>query len=125
MFLSTFVADTILLTPTSVTNFTSALAVFTLGIFIYLRNRKDPVHQLAFAMALFLGFWAMSSTLSDVMHEPGPALFWARMSIIGPYFFPAFFLIFSYQFPVPNGRMRWWKAALILLPSFVAMALLN
>lgn len=125
MLLSTFVADTILLTPTSVTNFTSAVAVFTLGIFIYLRNRKDPVHQLAVLMAVFLGFWAMASTLSDVMHEPGPALFWARVSIIGPFFFPAFFYVFSYQFPVPNGRLRWWKAALILLPSFIVLALIN
>lgn len=122
---SAVVADNILLAPTQITNLTSAVAVFALGLFIYLRKPKDAVNLLAFVMSLFLGFWAMSSTLADVMHEAGPALFWTRVAIIGPFFFPAFFLIFTYYFPVPSGRMRWWKAALILLPSLVVLMLVN
>ncbi len=125
MSLSSIVANTILLAPTQITNLTSAVAVFTLGLFIYLRDRRNLVHRLALAMAMSLGFWAMSSTLSDVMHEPAPALFWARASIIGPFFFPAVFLIFSYYFPKANGRMRWWKAALILLPSLLVLSVLR
>lgn len=122
---SIFFTSNVLLTATSVTNFVSGVAVFGLGYFIYLRGKENAANQMALLVAIFLSFWALSSTLSDVMHSPRPALFWAQLAIIGPYFFAAYFLIFSHLFPAPSGRLGWRKAAVIMLPSVVVCTLVT
>lgn len=121
--MSSFFTTTILLTPTSIINFLSASAVLALGILMYVRDRKSQANHLALWVALSLAFWAIVSTLSDVMHEPGPALLWAQVAILGPYFFGAFFLLFSHYFPTPSGRLTVLKTALIMAP-IIAVSLL-
>lgn len=113
----------ILLTQTSVVNFFSAIAVILIGIVVYTNNRKSVSHRLFLIVALFLGFWAFSSTMSDVMHAPKPAMFWARLAIVGPFYFPAYFLIFTHFFPKPNGTMSNRKAMLIMLPAIIVSLL--
>lgn len=122
---SIFSTASVLLTPTSIINFTSALAVLGLGYFIYSRDRGSVANQLSLLVAIFLAFWALSSTLSDVMHSPRPAMIWAQLAIIGPYFFAAYFLLFSHVFPTPSGRLGWLKATMIMLPSLAVCMLVT
>lgn len=103
-------------------NFTSAISVLILGWYIFSRNKKDVSSQLTLLIAVFLAFWAFASTMSDVMRSTEPALFWAQIAIIGPFFFPGFFLIFSYHFPTQRKRMSVFRAFLLMLPALVAMA---
>jgi len=113
----------VLVTMTSVINFCASITITALGIVIFISGKKNPINQLFMLFSLFLGFWTLSSTLSDVMHAFEPALFWAQLSILGPFYFPAFFLIFSHFFPKPSGRLPAFKAILILLPSIIVSLL--
>jgi len=94
-----------------------SLAVLGLALFVIMRNRDRRINQLFGGVVLSLAVWIMASSMSDLSavlwENEIQALFWARAAIIGPFFFCAFFLYFTYFFPHDGHGLSKLKTALI------------
>ncbi len=121
--LSTLLSTPTLVTLTSIVNFSVAFLAFAIGALVLWRDKRSPINQLFFLVAFNTGFWTFSSTMADVIHTDSGALFWAQMAIIGPFFLSAGFLVLSYYFPQKVANLSLPKAALIFLPSIIALFL--
>ncbi len=73
----------------------------SLGFYILVRERPNKVSVAYFCMVMSLSFWVFASAFSDISTDLVSALLWARLAIVGPFLFPAFFVYFSYYF---SGR---------------------
>ncbi len=76
------------------------ITISSVLLFIYLisKNLTNKVN-LAFLYYLIASLlWIISNLLTDISKVESWALFWSRMTIIGPSFMPAFFLIFLLTF---------------------------
>lgn len=113
----------LLLGPVQCINLVSALGALSIGIFVYMKDRSSITNRLFLAIAVSLCLWTATSTLSDVMHLHSSALAWARLALLGPFWFSGLVHIFSYQFP-EQRHISLQRIALIMGPSVLIMPLL-
>ncbi|MBI4992259.1 MAG: hypothetical protein HZB99_03505 [Candidatus Harrisonbacteria bacterium] len=100
-----------------------SLGLLGLGLFVIVRNRQRRINQLFGAVVLSLVGWIVSSSLSDLSPNEWWALFWARGAIIGPFFFCASFLYFTYFFPRDGRSLSKLKTAIIFGIPVLALIL--
>ena len=108
---------------TVIINFVSAVLITTLGFFVLHHDRRNKHNQLFALMTVSLAFWIFASTVSDLVHEPAQALYFADMAIIGPFFFICLLFFFSHAFPTPRKPMKRWLALAVALPPFLTLPL--
>lgn len=104
----------------SIIQFLTALIILILGFLVYKRASSLSVKRIFLLMCISLAFWVFCSTSADVSRSYLYALFWTRMAIIGPFFFAAFFLLFSYYFP-NKDQISIRKVFFIILPPFLTL----
>lgn len=76
----------------------AALLVFFLGCFIFLTDRKSKTNILFLLETLVIFLWLTSDFTLAVIHIPGRAYFWAKVSYVGVIFIPVFFFHFTLSF---------------------------
>ena len=73
----------------------------SLGIFVYLKNRKDIVNKTFLGITLSVGAW-LSGILVIIKMDPAFSLFGGRLAFTGASLIPVFSLLFSFHFPKPD-----------------------
>lgn len=88
-----------MLTFTNYLSIISFSITFLLSVYTYLSNRRSETHKI-FSFFLFLvGFWVFTNFMVDISRSEVEALFWVRLTIVGPIFIPPILLYFSEAFP--------------------------
>ncbi len=80
--------------PYAITSYTTALATFVVGLYIYLRDKNTYLNKVFFYYSLSIASWAFLTAYHAMVSVPGVALFCAKMMHIAVSFIPAFFLYF-------------------------------
>jgi hypothetical protein len=95
-----------------------ALAIlinFGMGIFIYLRNRKEPIHRIFFALATSLSIWCLCIFL-DLYYvnyrQPVVFNFTDRLAYVSGLFIALFFYLFSFLYPYKSSSF--FKSAVLV-----------
>jgi len=70
---------------------TILLACF-LGLVIFFQNFKSRKNRILSVLSFLVAFWTLSVLMADLSKSHSIALFWTKMSIIGPALI-AFFLL--------------------------------
>lgn len=74
--------------------FTSLLAL-VLALFVFIANPRKGVNRSLAALLLSIFLWLVTNLATNLSADPRLALFFARMTLIGPLFFTFFFMIFT------------------------------
>jgi len=84
----------------------TSIASFTLGCFVYFKNRKAFLNKIWFLLSLSIAIWNFGYFKSLVASSEGQALFWSRYFLYGgAIFIPAFFVHFVLSFlGIHKGR---------------------
>lgn len=97
---------------------TTATTLFSLGIFVYLKNREGKVNQAFSIFVLSAAIWSFGEARLIVARDENSAIFLARLLHSGVIFIPACFLHFIFELLDIKGRkQRILKAAYMF--SFV------
>jgi PAS domain S-box-containing protein len=103
----------------SVLLFLSLFLCLSLGIFIYLKDRKSAINQ-SFAMILIcVSFWSATFLIFSSLRSPAWVLFWRRTTPIGSALVAGYFYYFSLVFPKDHIPLSRWQKFLILSPGYV------
>ncbi|MDZ7798489.1 MAG: ATP-binding protein [Patescibacteria group bacterium] len=79
-----------------------------LALIIYFRRRKNPANITLSLITLAGLIWIFTNLMVDESTSNNSALFWSRMTILGPIFIPALFLLFTNYFPQKNKvKIKW------------------
>ncbi len=98
-------------------------SILFLGLLIVLKNFRRITNKLLFCLCLSLSFWIFSVYMADFSSAIEKALFWTKLSIVGPIFTFPFLVWFSYIFPEENKKLNLKKILLLFLPSFLLLLL--
>jgi signal transduction histidine kinase len=72
----------------------NGIASSIFGLFVYLKNPKNPSNRLWVLFASAVAFWSYSYFLWQISTESSQALFWCRSLMLGAIFIPVTFLHF-------------------------------
>ncbi|MEA3293034.1 MAG: ATP-binding protein [Patescibacteria group bacterium] len=78
----------------ALTGLINAIASTLLGVFVYLRNRKQINNQLFFLFCLSMAIWSYAYFFWQTSSIEFFALFWCRALMVGAIFIPIFYLHF-------------------------------
>lgn len=85
---------------------TTAATLVSLGIFVYLKNRKGKVNQAFAIFVLSAAIWSFGESLLIVAQNERSAIFLARLLHSGVIFIPACFLHFIFELVDIKGRRQ-------------------
>ena len=105
--------------------FFTALAIASLGIFVYARGNTNPTNRIFCVLTLLLAGWALLFFLSNTTFDYQRAIFWNRMIYAISCFIPLLALYFSYYFPYLSEKMTIlrWTVPLSLAVIFASLSL--
>ncbi|MCD6270658.1 hypothetical protein J7J23_02700 [bacterium] len=97
------------------------VAVFNLflGIFVFLKDRKNNINKVFLALTACLAFWALSLLILYLKTGEKHLNFWSNTVFWGPSFLIAFLLYFSLIFPENKKKISRKATILIFTPSFI------
>ena len=82
----------------------SAIFVFSLGIFVFLKNRKSDLNILFSLFCLSITIWLFGTFMMFISKSDKEAIFWDRFVYIGVVFVPVFMYHFSIIFSKIKGQ---------------------
>ncbi len=85
----------------------TAVASLGLGAFVYSKNRLGLVNRVWLRLCLATSLWAWASSRMMESSQIGWAFLWARLSLVGLSFVPAFFLRLSRVLVNGEGEASW------------------
>ena len=98
----------------------NALVTFLPALYIYLKNRKNPLYRsfalFSFTVALWGGFYA----LWQIQTSKSPALFFMRLEMVPCYFIPFSFLWFVLTL-IEHPKRRGFLWFCLLVPAFFCL----
>lgn len=97
----------------------ATLATLFLGGFVLFNNIKNKINKVFSMFALWAAFWVFSVMMADFSKSLESALFWTRMSIVGPAIFSPLLVYFSYIFPSEREKIGFQKIILLFFPVFI------
>ncbi len=102
----------------------TGVLVALLGLLVLLNNPKAVPNRLFFGFALATMAWIGANLAASLSADPGVALLWSRLAVIGGAMVPYAMLLFALDFPRRTPVRRYLKAAAVLPPFlFVVTAL--
>lgn len=94
-----------ILHPYVATAFLTSFVTFGVGIFVFIKNRKSPVHQSFLWFSLAIWQWSFFTALEGIQTSYSWALFLGRFCHIGVMLIPVFFYYFTLKI---TGRVKRW-----------------
>jgi signal transduction histidine kinase len=94
---------------------------FLLGLFVYLKNKKEDLNQIWFFLSVSIAIWSYGVVRSITAPDKAAALMWARIDHVGAILIPVMFLHFVYEILRYSRRreyVRWFYCL-----SFVLMGI--
>lgn len=104
-------------------NIVTIFALVVLTLIVFLKDRKNKIHQIFAAISFCIILWIVSSFLADGALTEQTALFWAKMAIVGPFLVCPLFLYFGFIFPKGKSPLQKRHLLLIFIPPILALAL--
>ncbi len=101
----------------------SSITVISLGVMVYLNNRKSRVNVSFFAFCLSLFFWLFFAFLGIISDDYYTSLLFYKICFVGITFIPSTFYHFAYVFVGGTSRRR--IAGLYILSALFAASLLS
>lgn len=98
------------------------LANLTLGLFVYLQNRKNPTSIGFFLLAASIAFWSLSAFMVRDRVVSG-VFFWDNFIFVWSTLIPLFFLLFAFVFPRARGRFLGGYRAVFIVPAIFFLIL--
>lgn len=90
-----------------------------LGLFIFLKDRKNEINK-SFSILLFLiSFWAFSFLMFVFVRSPEWVLFWRRITPCGSALIAGYFLYFSIVFPKGKTPLSFFQKIFVLGPGYI------
>lgn len=88
------------------------VAIFLLGLFVYLDNRRHIINKIFFALTLATVWWICAVLVATSSADLQLMLFARRLAFGGASFIAFFIYCFSYLFPRPNigYTFQFWPA---------------
>jgi signal transduction histidine kinase len=80
----------------SVSCILTAIICISLGIFVYIVNRKSIINKRFAIVSLLIGIWCLFSFLTSIIDSKESALFWGRLVYMAAFFAPAAFVHFVF-----------------------------
>ncbi len=97
-----------------------------LGSLVILNNPRSIINRIYTTFVFFIGFWIFSNLVVDLATTNRTALFWSKLTLIGPIFIAPLFLHFVERFPQKKDPKDKTKVPRILkyLPSLLFLPLI-
>jgi len=89
-----------------ISNFITALLNLFLGIFVYLKNRKNKINITFALMNISVAVWAFGFAMAIIAPNKDWGFFWVRVLNIGSILIPVFFLHFVFSLLNLDKRKR-------------------
>jgi signal transduction histidine kinase len=82
----------------AITGLVNAIGSVLLGLFIYLKNRKDKINQTFGLLCLSIALWSFPYYIWQISNTERAAFFWSRALMVGAIFIPVTYLHFVFTF---------------------------
>ena len=99
----------------------SLILALVLGILVLKRNGGNRRNVIFFALTISLVVWTTMLLVTDTTKNNSVALFYGRLSLVGPIFIPYLILLFSHYFPYSNTHWTKIRHILLLIPVFTIL----
>lgn len=96
-----------------------------LGVIVIVNNVRSVLNWSFFAMSLMVAFWILANLLTDGAQTIDRALFWSRMTLVGPTISIALALYFCLNFPSHSNKVDLKKLILLALPPVIILFFVN
>lgn len=98
-------------------SFISSVILFSLGVYVFSRNQKSPLHRVFLFLTLTASWWAFTEFMLRYPLPYADAYLWMRLSAFWV-FVPALSLNFVWIFTRPSGQKPgWWVYPFIYAPA--------
>lgn len=81
--------------PYVVTGYLTAVTTLIIGLFVFLKNKKSPIHRAFLIYSLAIVQWAFFTALQGMQTDSTWALVWGRFCHVGVLLIPSFFYYFT------------------------------
>jgi hypothetical protein len=100
-----------------------ALAIllnFGMGIFIYLRNRREPIHRIFLALVIAISLWGICTFL-DVYFYKQIAIFdfFDRLAYVSGLLIALFFYLFAFLYPYKSSSI--FRSAILIYCGIILL----
>lgn len=108
--------------PYIVTAYLTALITLTVGIFVYAKNRRAPIHGAFLIFSASIAQWSFFTALHAMQHNPAWSLFWGKVCHVGGMLTPIFFYYFTLKIigkqQKTSLRIGFIAAAILIILNF-------
>lgn len=101
-----------------------SLASLLLGFFVVLRKPRKPTNIVFAIMCFAAALWVITNGIVDISRNYTNALFWGRMTILGPLFIPSSFLLLSRFFPDNKYVVKKYEWYIYFIPIVISLPFL-
>lgn len=99
------------------------LAAITLAVFVYRRNRENPLNRICAVLSLNIAIWSFAVLMALISHSPGSFILWVKVVFIFNVFLPPNIYLFVIALS-RNKLPSWTKCAMVYvigsLPSIAS-----
>lgn len=107
----------------SLVSFFNTIVLFSLGLFVFIRRPRGPVHRWWFVLSLCASGWSLGTALANNTHHAGVALLWYRVlnhfATFVPFCFLKFVSVFSDEQESKSPKYAFVASLLIFVVSLV------
>ncbi len=106
--------------PYVVTGYLTAIATLVVGVFVFSKSTRSPVHRSFLIFCATIAQWSFFTALQAMTRDYALAHFWSKFCHIGAMLIPVFFYYFTL---VITGKVRRVRLAIGFLFAFVLIVL--
>ncbi|MDD3717441.1 MAG: histidine kinase N-terminal 7TM domain-containing protein [Actinomycetota bacterium] len=83
----------------------SGLISLAIGVYVFLRGRRQTVNNIVFLISVFMAVWALGEAMTMTASDLGGKIFWTRVQGIGEMLLMPTYLLLALHFPRARGFM--------------------
>ena len=99
----------------------TTITSFCLGLFVYLRNKKEALNRLWFLLSIAIAIWSFGVVTSITAPDKTLGLFWGRFNHLGVIFIPVLFLHFVVTLVTERLNKKLFRFLYILCAIFLLL----
>lgn len=101
----------------------SLVVTLFFALYIFSSNPRAEINKTFGFFLVLVGFWVFTNFMVDIADSSARALFWSRLTIVGPILLAPILLYFSEIFPKVRKSRSAWVYLLLLLPGILMVLL--
>ena len=91
--------------PYVVTGYLTAMATMAVGLFVFIKNTRSPVHRSFLIFCAAIAQWSFFTALEAMTLDYEQAFFWSKFCHIGAMLIPVFFYYFTLKITGKERRI--------------------